>query len=272
MLGAVEAALRARGAGVRRLDAAALVGEVEIDDTVLGDGAGVRWRVGGGDVVPATTRGVLNRLDDAHLWDALGAVADEDRAFAWEEWRAYLTYALACFDNVMDPPAGQELAGDARTLPWQWQAARAAGADVPAGGHYGRVATAPARLARSARLVVNPDPADALRWRDGARDPGDGALLYVRPPGRAFVCQTVDGHALFDDWAPDGRRAAVAAMAGRLAQRLRLRVVRSLWFADGERVCFAAAAPGVSPEVLRAQREPLLDRLAGALLGEGART
>ena len=254
----IERAARARGLSTVRLDSRALVHDLTVCDAVNGQGkVEIEWQVGDVTFTDQHVAGVINLLDDLEFAE-FNHVRAEDRLFAWREWRAYLSFALSSFPNVINPPLGQHLSGTTRSLCFQWLAMQELDSSIAVPRWvYGLRRDFPLFYQRPCRTVVSTDPFDLRRWErdpDQWVDPDKPYLFYEAPFGESIQAS------VFDDrcgvwpspsglYVPEAVEERIRILSVRLTRRFGLRWARTQFFYNThpQRLTFASIEP--SPEL-----------------------
>jgi hypothetical protein len=256
------------------LDGTHLIDALRCDDSIEASGAvKIRWIIDGLCIDCDQVEGVVNLLDLPP--DSIAArFIEEDRAYAFAEYSAYLYFALTTFRNVLNLPRGGSLFGLDATLPLQWAKIRAVDLMAVPDAFYGLASQVPISLRLSPNTVVSCNPFDYGQWvsHGSTRIPPTGwALFYRRPPGSVIVCSAIDDYVVARIVSQSVTVHDVhfaVACTQKVMQVFGLRLAHVLLFRSQDTWTFGAITPRFSiQEVPASARNEFLTRVGNALGG-----
>jgi hypothetical protein len=229
----------------------------------------VRWTLGSSTIENMASISVLNCLHDIPL-ACFDEVDPADRTYVYEEFVAYLGFALDQCSNVINEPNGAALTGWTDSLPVQWATVSILAPSMKTPRHEICI---PIKF--DPQCIYTCDFYDWFNWLPSVRTAPDIlTLCYEKPVGIPAAVWFVDDWALCFD-ALTGRKFDIVSEVGQqmvsltlcLAARFRLRLGQALFFVGRDRITFGSIAPWVSYESAPLRVRPELVGQLSLVLG-----
>jgi hypothetical protein len=233
------------------LSAEKLLADYTINDSIIDGVPNVEWSFNNILIRNDTDTLLINRLMEIpSSW--FNGFAVEDRAYAKDEFIAYLSFAIESFPNKTANVSYLGLSGNHYPLPVLWQKINIACPTINTPEYY----FGPQKFSTlsSTSILVQKDLFDHVKWKstNAVKLPEQTSVFEVkRPPGEPIVVYTANDSqsiALADESKSSVNIAQhiqkkILEAAKTMTESLGCFFTQSLFFQEGEDLCFASISP-----------------------------
>jgi hypothetical protein len=242
-----------------------LLNEVEIFDKVENGKASIEWTLPNGKVIKNETDvRLINRVLGLET-ELFEEFHEEDRDYAYQEFMAYLTFALSSFREILGKPGPFGLCGNQLPLPVQWHLVQKENISVRV-PRYILDPSCSLELGEESNSYVSGDLYSYYHWEPEANG-NVGKFIYERPKGDPVLVQWVQGATEIQMMGvgevPGNKRERLVSLTRQIAHVLEQDIAEFLYFVDCDQVTFGMASNLMRSSVHDATLERLCEKGLG---------
>jgi len=220
----------------------------EIFDQIREGVPQISWTLIDGTVLQNTDNFILvNRVLDLKK-DLFNDFREEDREFAYQEFWAYLSFALANFPLRTATPTHLGLSGANASLPIQWNIVSTSGEPITTPSfYYGPGKTLEAHLPLAESIISNLYSYNL--WKpNGLKHvlSNDNVFAYRRPRGEPLSILTSGNQVMTKQSGSNNLPHFVTKTALKISELFSMGISEQLYFIDSDKITFGYISPLVS--------------------------